>query len=138
MKIEFPRRLTLGKMMVGPEWYGCINTGMRAVMYKSKILAQNPRAGRGLLFVCGPQLHCQDAVSALLMGNVPEGQNFVEFNSGRVRVTFCRTYKTAKARFQVLCDEQEKWNTETAARHLGLKERAAQGDMAATINLIDF
>lgn len=64
-------RLTLGKMLVGPEHYGCSNTGLAPAILNSKWLRLHPLSNRGFRFVIGPESHLQEAARMLVAGLVP-------------------------------------------------------------------
>lgn len=110
LKMTFPTRIAKGKLLLGPEYHGCVNTGMRPALLHSRFLAEHPRSSRGYRFVIGPELFVQEAVTRLVMGKVPPGQAFVESALGDWRVTFAKTYATAKKRLAFLSQEIVDWN----------------------------
>lgn len=136
--MQLPTRLAAGKMFIGPDHYGCMNTGLAPTLLHSKFLHDHPSAGRGYRFAIGPEVFVQEAVRKLVLGKVPPGQAYAEFNDGRDRVTFAKTYATAKRRFGFLVDEITKANAKVRATHLRLRRRAAKGDMKAVMSLMDY
>ena len=129
MPVTIPTRLPKGRILLGPDFYGCINTGMAPALLKSGALAKFPTLSRGYRFAVGPHLFVEQAVKALMFGQVKKGRGYYEF-SGR-RVTFCKTYATAKRRFTALVTEAESVNAKVRAEHIALKTRAKAGDMQA-------
>jgi hypothetical protein len=132
---QFPPRLAKGKIFVGPEYYGCVNTGMRPAILHSKFMEDHPSMVRGYRFAVGPELWVQEAVRRLVLGKVPAGQGFVESALGDWRVTFCKTYATAKTRLEFLAKEIVTWNKQQRAKDasdrtndpLGLRRQVAIG-----------
>ena len=136
--MDIPNRLLLGRMVVGPDYYGCHNTGLAPAILHSIWLQRHPLSNRGFHYVVGPQVHLQDAARKLIAGDVPQDASFVEFGDGRRRVTFARTYKTALTRFAFLVDEITKANTAAQAQHQRLLAKAQRGDFQATLDLLDY
>lgn len=132
---SLPQRMPLGTMFLGPDYYGCIGTGLRPAILKSSFLRDHES---GYRFAIGPEIFVQDAVARLVRGRVPRGQAFVEFDEGRRRVTFCKTYVTAKTRFRFLCKEIDEDNAKQRRTHRRLLTRARNGDANAILRLSDF
>ena len=130
------KRLAPGRMVVGPDHYGCCNTGMAPALFRSKFLHDHFRYR--YKFAIGPEVFVEAAVRMLVFDKVPPGQAFVEFNGGRDRVTFAVTYKTARKRFDFLVAEITVANAAARAKHMALRTRAKAGDMAAVLGLVDY
>jgi hypothetical protein len=136
MPVTIPTRLPKGRILLGPDFYGCINTGMAPALLKSKALANFPTLSRGYRFAVGPHLFVEQAVKALMFDRVKAGRGYYEFD-GR-RVVFCKTYATAKKRFAALVEQAEAVNAKVRAEHLAVKTRAKAGDLQAVVDLIDY
>lgn len=121
-RYEPPVRLKLGMMVVGPDFFGCSNTGRAAVLLKSKRFKTAPANlnRQGYRFAVGPQLFAEQAVRDYLLGEYPAkpNQGFVEYDGGQYSVTFFKTYAQAKARFAFLVREQLTENARMAASEL--------------------
>jgi hypothetical protein len=136
MPMTIPHRMPKGRILLGPDFYGCINTGMAPALLKSKALADYPTLSRGFRFAVGPHLFVEQAVKALMFNQVKQGRGYYEFD-GR-RVTFCRTYATAKRRFAVLVSAAEAANAEARAEHNALRASAKTGYLQAVLGLMNY
>jgi len=132
-----PSRLRLGQKCIGPDHYGCMNTGLAPAMLHSRWLHEHPLSNRGFLYVIGPDIYLQQAAKMLISGAVPADHSFVEF-SDKIRVTFARTYDVAKERFAFLVNEITEQNARIRARHQAVRSKALTGDMQAALDLSDF
>lgn len=133
-----PPRLPVGRKFIGPDYYGCSNTGLAPTILHSRWLHLHPLSNRGFRFVIGPDVHLQEAAQLLTTGKVPAGQNFVEFGGGQRRVTFARTYSVAKTRFAFLVKELLAENAKTQASQRRTLAKARSGDAQARLDLLDF
>jgi hypothetical protein len=134
---KLPVRLPLGKFFVGPDFYGCINTGMAPAILKSRLLKSYDRLGlvKGFKFAVGPGLFVEDAIKDMTRGRV-KGSTWKR--SGRYTVKFFKTSKGAKAYFSRLVEKAVEVNRQEAETHRGLRAAAAAGDVQAAADLIDY
>lgn len=132
-----PLSLHLGRKFIGPDHYGCMNTGLAPTILHSRWLHAHPKSNRGFRYVVGPDIYLQQAAKMLIAGHVPYDETFVEFGD-QIRVTFHRTYDTAKRRFAFLVKEITEANARMKARHQAVLDKARAGDMQAVIDLGDF
>ena len=130
-------RLWLGQKLVGPDHYGCMNTGLAPAMLRSRWLHEHPLSNRGFRYVIGPDIYLQQAAKMLTSGAVRADESFVEF-SDKIRVTFARKYETAKRRYAFLVKEITANNERLRSLHLATREKARAGDMQAVADLGDF
>lgn len=121
-RIQVPR-LKQGQGYKGPEFYGCMNTGMAPAVFHS-------RSGK---YVVGPELRCRDAMRAAL---TLSDRRVV--GEGRQRVWLFKSRGPAVAKFLALCGAAILENAEMARQHREAREKAARGDMAAVLALGDF
>ena len=135
-----PQRLTLGRYVLGPDFHGCINTGMAPAMLKSTVLHKHPSLARGFQFAVGPQIQVEPAVRDLVFGKIPDGQSYHQPPKlGRHhRVRFFKTYASARKHFQSLVQAAEEQNAKVRAEEQTLRRRAATGDIGAAMELIDY
>jgi hypothetical protein len=124
-KTKVPR-LTKGKGIRGPDYYGCLNTGMAPAIINSSI------AGR---YLVGPELYITTRDFAFAIARQPNKRKFSFDN--RVVQAF-KTRKPAVDLFQKLCHEATERNDRIAAEHKRDQELAANGDMAAVSRLLDY
>lgn len=110
-------RITKGSGYLGPEYYGCIGTGRRPLIYKSKVSGK---------FFIGPEMDVQETINKYKnhIGRRKVGNVFIF--KGR---------KAAVAKFQELCDKVTEWNSQERQRAATLRDKARSGDMAAFIEL---
>ncbi len=99
--MDIPMRLGKGKGIVGPDHFGCINTGLAPGLLRSEKMADFPSLFDGCRFAVGPVAYINDAI--MERARRPRARS-VSLNERRT-VYFYRTYKAAKARYKVLCDE---------------------------------
>jgi hypothetical protein len=137
MPVKMPHRMPLGQMIIGPDFYGCINTGLAPTLLHSRALSVSSTAFRGFRFVIGPRLYVERGVLALIQNKVPSGRAYMEFDGNR-RVTFAKTYATAKRRFAALVEAQEVANRAESTKHQRLLKKARTGDQQAVVDLIDY
>ncbi len=138
MAKSLPLKMKAGQILLGPDFYGCINTGIAPAILHSRILKEYPRLNRGYRFVVGEQMYVEQAAKDLLFDRVPKTQAYIEYEDGRRSAKFFRTYKAAKNHFLFLSAEAEKRNKKIRAEHESTKARAAKGDMQAVADLIDY
>ena len=118
-------RLTKGKGVRGPDYYGCCNTGMAPVLVHCRV------SGR---YLVGPEFYTEGAYARAIF-NQPNKRKFAFDN--RIVYAF-KTRKPAVELFQRLCTEATERNTRIAAEHKRDRELATQGDMSAASRLLDY
>jgi hypothetical protein len=132
-----PLSLHLGQKFIGPDHYGCMNTGLAPAILHSRWLHAHPHSNRGFKYVVGPDIYLQQAAKMLVAGQVAYDETFVDF-SDRIRVTFARSYDVAKRRFAFLVKEIKENNARLKARHEAVLDKARTGDLQAVLDLGDF
>lgn len=120
-------RLTKGKGIRGPDFYGCCNTGMAPVIVHSKV------AGR---YLVGPELYCTEFEYSFQIFKQPRKRKFV-FDRTRVVHAF-RTRKAAVELFQLQCAAAKEQNDKIAEQHKSDLAAARSGDLAAAGRLGDY
>jgi len=125
MGIKVPR-LAKGKGYAGPEFYGCMNTGMRPSIFHSR---------KGF-YIVGPELRCRDAMRWVDFSSVSV-DNFVTDNKAQ-RVYIYKSRKAAVNKFMVLCGQQILNNWEMRQEHAELARKANSGDLAAALRMGNF
>ena len=110
---------------------------MAPSILKSKLLNLYDRRGlvRGYKFAVGPWLFLEDAIRDMTRGRV-KGASWSR--GKRYKIRFFKTSKGAKKYFRELCEAAEAVNRQEAERHGKLKSKAADGDMQAAADLIDY
>ncbi len=116
-------RLRPGRGYGGPEFYGCMNTGLRPAIIHS-------RSGK---YVVGPELRCRDAMRRGITL-----QNVRVWGREPQRVWIYKTRSSAVAKFKALCESRINENQAMREKHAEAARKAAQGDVAATLALGDF
>lgn len=130
-----PSRMRDNQYLRGPDHYGCINTGLAPILYKSKDMRKYPDLAKGFKFLVGPEMFSVDAVKALMIFKRVSGRTYKMH--GRT-IKFYKKYKSAKAEFTRQVKEIQDTNKAEAQRHLTLKAKARQGDMQALVDLTDY
>lgn len=145
MPIVLPKRLPLGKFIIGPDFHGCINTGTAPALLYSRVLRRWPILSRGYRFAVGPHVYVENAISALTSGLVPSGRAYHEqrrargeIDTKRTRVRFFKTAAGAKKHFADLVAAAEAVNANVRAKEDALRRKAAKGNIGAAIELIDY
>lgn len=125
------RKLPQRHYLNGPEHAGCINSGLRPILLR-----------RGKVFLVGPQLDVEDAVSLRTVTGqkINQGQAFsweIHHSGGnRNRTVYILQRPTAATRkFLALCDQVLDANQETRARVADLQAKANQGNLEAALTL---
>ncbi len=138
--MNMPSRMTTGRYIVGPDHYGCSNTGMAPAILKSNALASYGRLGlaRGFKFAVGPQILIGEAISALVRGRMKKGATWKHGTITMSRVRFFKTYKAAKAYFEKKVTEAIAVNVAEQVRHRELLRKAKAGDQQAVLDLADY
>ncbi len=118
-------RLPKGKGYLGPEFYGCCNTGLAPAIF-------HLRTGR---YVIGQEIPCREAMrsAAAMLGNKRTWRD----PHGR-QVWLFKTRKPAVAKFLALCESRKKENDAMRQEHAETARKAARGDLAAALHLGDF
>ncbi|KKN66363.1 hypothetical protein LCGC14_0471840 [marine sediment metagenome] len=137
--MNMPSRMTTGRYLVGPDFYGCSNTGMAPAILKSNALASYGRLGlaRGLKFAVGPQVYIADAISDVVRGRMKKGATWTN-NNGLHKVRLFKTYKAAKAYFEKLVAAAIATNVAEQVRHRELLRKAKAGDQQAVLDLANY
>lgn len=130
--MKLPKRLRLGQGVKGPESYGCYNTGLATVIFKSRLLKLYKDTAR---FAVGPELYIADACRAKVRGRASHKTKHVD---GRRVVRFFKNYGQAKKCFWGLVNEVQEERRADVKRVAELKVKAAQGDMQAVCGLGDY
>lgn len=123
-EVTLPRTLKPGRFYIGPDFYGCCNTGTAPAILKSRHVAR---------FFVGPELAIESAVYAVLADKAKQ-----VFVSGRDKVFIFKTAANAKAKFAELVKAACERNRQIAADHRRDRDLAAKGDMAAALRLGDY
>jgi len=136
--MDLPTRLTLGKYYIGPDHYGCFNTGLAPAILKSRLLYKWCKSQH--LFAVGPQLFIDDAISDLLHHRPRHfrGTKATWIREKRYKVRFFRTSKAAKRYFLTLVMTAIEKNKQERSTHKALIEKAKAGDMSAVSELINY
>ena len=116
-------RLAKGRGYKGPEFYGCMNTGMAPAIFHS-------RTGK---YLVGPEIPCRDAMRAGVTLT-----NARKHGEGRRQVRLYKTRGPAAKRFAVLCNTAEIENEAMRQDHRKTAALAAKGDIGAALHLGDF
>lgn len=144
--MEYPKRLGVGKIFLGPDVLGCYNSGMQPALCKSKKLKDyanlNPK---GYKFIVGPRVDLHRATMAMLMGHV-KGNTFQESPTEKVpnpaKTKFFKTYSSAKKFHQELVSEIEEINDRIRQERDDAKARAKSNDpetaIGGAMDLADF
>jgi hypothetical protein len=137
--MNMPSRMTMGRYIVGPDHYGCSNTGLAPAILKSNALASYGRLGlaRGFKFAVGPQLLIAAAISNVVRGRMKKGATWTDSN-GLHKVRLFKTYKAAKAYFEKLVAESIATNVAEQVRHRELLRKAKAGDQQAVLDLAEY
>ncbi len=137
--MKMPSRMTTGRDLEGPDYYGCVNSGMAPAILKSKALADYGRLGlaRGFKFAVGPQLFIQDAINDVIRGRMKKGATWTR-DGGHYKVRLFKTYKAAKAYFEKLVAEVIAINAAEQVKHRELLRKAKAGDVQAVLALADY
>ena len=98
---RLPRRLPIGKMVCGPEYYGCCNTGHMPVLMHSARLENF--CMQGFRFAVGDELYIADAMNAILFPKAGKPKTSV-WKTKYATVRFFKTYKAAKKYFLDRCE----------------------------------
>ena len=130
-----PSRMKDNQYLRGPDHYGCINTGLAPILYKSKDMRKYPDLAKGFKFLVGPEMFSVDAVNALMRFHRVTGRTY---KIHRHTIKFYKKYKSAKAEFARQVKKIQDTNKAEAQRHLTLKAKARQGDMQALADLTDY
>ena len=135
--MNMPSRMKTGRYIVGPDFYGCSNTGMAPAILKSKALANYGRLGlaRGFKFAVGPMLFIEDAINNVVRGRMKKGATA---NFGQHKVRLFKTYKAAKAYFEKLVAAAIATNVAEQVKHRELLRKAKAGDQQAVRDLADY
>ena len=120
-------RLTKGKGVRGPDFYGCCNTGMAPAIVHSNV------AGR---YLVGPELYVSDFQYTFQIFKQPRKRKFV-FDGCRVVHAF-KTRKAAVELFQQQCAAAKAQNDKIADEHRRDLAAAQSGDLAAASRLLDY
>lgn len=139
--MNMPSRMTMGRYLVGPDHYGCSNTGLAPAILKSNALASSGRLdglARGFKFAVGPQLFIGEAISAMVRGRMPKGGTWKHGTVVKSNVRFFKTYKAAKAYFEKLVAAAIATNVAEQVRHRELLRKAKAGDQQAVLDLADY
>ena len=131
-----PARLPLGKFVIGPDHYGCMNTGLAPGLLKSRKFKAYGNLVDNYKFAVGPQLFIEDAISAKCFGK-STGKTFHKVDNHYI-VKFFKTAKPAKAYFEKLCQVIIESNQESRKDHQANIDKAKKGDMQAALNLMDY
>ena len=121
-EVLLPRRLPIGKMVRGPEYYGCCNTGHMPVLVHSAQLENF--CSRGFRFCVGDDLYISDAMNAVLFPKAGKPKTSV-WKTKYATVRFFKTYKAAKKYFLDRCETI--W--EFSARVKAEEARELEGQM---------
>jgi len=113
------KNLKLGQGICGPEFRGCVNSGVRPAILKSKKLkVWGSRLGRPARYAVGPELYLHDAIQAYLINsNIKR-----VWKSGSQEVRFFKTSASARRYFKELCDRVLSFNQQDAERERGERE----------------
>lgn len=106
----------MNKGLLGPEWFGCCNTGRRPALFHSI-------NGK---WVIGPELSCREVLERRLHYSTKRKHDCV---------TVLKTRSVAIKVFKGLCKEVETWNEEQKANYQRERIKAREGDLAAVLNL---
>lgn len=120
-------RLTKGKGVRGPEFYGCCNTGLAPVIVHSKV------AGR---YLVGPELYASELQYTFQIFKNPRKRKFV-FDGNRTVHAF-KTRKAAVELFHEQCDAVAEQNNRIRQQHQADLVAAQNGDMTAASRLLDY
>ena len=120
-------RLTKGKGVRGPDFYGCCNTGMAPAIVHSRV------AGR---YLVGPELYITEFEYVFQIFKQPRKRKFT-FDNGRVVHAF-RTRKAAVELFQQLAAAAKAQNDKIAEQHKSDLVAARSGDLEAASRLLDY
>lgn len=115
--------LTVGRGIIGPEYYGCSGTGQRPTIRR---IAD----GR---YVVGTE-YAADTMRHLLRGRM----NQRIFRNGRETLWAFKSRKAAVAKFHEMCGVVRKFNQETREAHQRDRAAAAKGDIGAALRLGDY
>lgn len=134
--MNMPSRMKTGLYIVGPDFYGCSNTGMAPAILKSRALQSwlNVPVARGFKFAVGPQIYIEDAIKALLHGRMKKGATWTNSN-GIHKVRLFKTYKAAKPYFEKIVAAAIATNVAEQVRHRELLRKAKAGDQQAVLDL---
>lgn len=134
---ELPTRMKEGQSFTGPDFYGCMNTGTRPVIYKSINYGKVKPIGT---FLVGQEIDIQDAGKQLLYGKTSHKTKH-KMPTGRY-VYYCRTYAAAKKRFRAILLERLQENESVRKEHQQALEDAKSNDpdtkMKGIAKLADF
>lgn len=109
--IELPKRLSKGKGIIGPEWFGCFNTGKRPVIFKTHT--------GNKAFIVSTELAMSDARHMNLFGQNAK-KRVLKTNSGKAYLT--DSYKAAKKKFNEMCKEVVDYNDGERNKAIALKK----------------
>ena len=132
---SLPSRMRDNQYLRGPDHYGCINTGLAPILYKSKDMRKYPDLAKGFKFLVGPEMFSVDAVKALMIFKRVTGRTY---KIHRHTIKFYKKYKSAKAEFARQVKKIQDVNKAEAQRHATLRTKARQGDMQAAADLLDY
>ncbi len=121
--IKVPR-LGKGKGFKGPEFYGCMNTGLAPAIFHS-------RTGK---YVVGPEIPCREAMQA---GACLDNKRTWGTDARR-KVYIFKGRAAAVAKFMVMCGARILENAQIRAEHAETARKARNGDMAAVLALGDY
>lgn len=130
---DLPRVLSLGIKIVGPDYTGCVNSGMQPVLWRSRTLdsqKQFPKSDTGYRYVVGPYLYVEDAVSAHIRGKCKSLWTHPQFKGSRWTVRLFKTAKGAKEEYLRICRSLIEAN-EKDRNHIAAL-RATIADMSLT------
>jgi hypothetical protein len=111
-------RIPAGKGYLGPEWFGCCNTGRRPAIFHSI-------NGK---WVVGPEISARETLEQHLHYG-PKRR--IQVSGASVLV--CKTRTSAIHGFTKLCAEVETWNEVQKATYQRDRVKAATGDLAAAL-----
>ncbi len=116
-------RIPKGKGYLGPEYFGCCNTGRRPALFHSV-------NGK---WIVGPELACREALEQ----NLHCGTKRRHQVSGS-KVYVCKTRQSAVYDFGLLCKEVETWNKTQKASYERECAKARKGDLSAALSMGDY
>jgi hypothetical protein len=127
---KLPQRMKMGQGIVGPDYYGCINSGKAPVISKDKHIAKYTNGEKQFAVGRMSGVSYYELFCAII------NEDKAYFKCHGIRLF--KTYKTEKKCFTKMIKEVELWNRRQAEKHHALKQKAAQSDVGAEWNLIDY
>lgn len=123
-----------GRMMQGPDFYRCCNTGFAPTIYRA-----TRKLGGKYEYLVGPEIMLQDAVNAINAGIV-SGYSYLAKGEAENRRVYCfKSLNFAREKFAAMVANAIEVNEQERAKHqAAIKAAKATGDLGALLMLADY